>query len=71
MNNNPDCHPDTPENGQQNKFLTIEEKRAWLAVIFRDTTGTYSDSDKFKAMLEDTRLATLNHLSTGQPKDDN
>lgn len=45
------------------QFLTIAEKREWLAHIFRDTTGNYSDSDKFKAMLEDTRLAMLNNLS--------
>lgn len=46
------------------QFLTIAEKREWLARIFRDTTGNYSDSDKYKAMLEDTRLIMLNKLST-------
>lgn len=44
------------------QFLTIEEKRLWLARIFRDNTGTYSESDKFKAMREDTRLIELNKL---------
>ncbi|MDO5450514.1 MAG: hypothetical protein Q4F30_06465 [Akkermansia sp.] len=41
------------------RHLTIEEKRDWLAVIFRDEEGTYSQADKFKAMVEDTRLAEL------------
>ena len=41
------------------KFLSIEEKRSWLADIFRDTSGEYSQADKFKAMIEDTRLAML------------
>ena len=42
-------------------FLPIAEKREWLARIFRDTTGNYSDADKYKAMMEDTRLASLNY----------
>ena len=41
------------------KFLSSEEKRSWLAGIFRDTSGEYSQADKFKAMIEDTRLAML------------
>jgi hypothetical protein len=41
------------------KFLSVEEKRSWLACIFRDTSGEYSQADKFKAMIEDTRLAML------------
>lgn len=41
------------------RFLSIEEKRSWLADIFRDTAGEYSQADKFKAMIEDTRLAML------------
>lgn len=41
------------------KFLSIEEKRSWLAGIFRDISGEYSQADKFKAMIEDTRLAVL------------
>ena len=41
------------------KYLTIEEKRSWLADIFRDSSGEYSQADKFKAMIEDTRLAML------------
>lgn len=57
MNNKPTCHPETTERGQQ--FLSIEEKRAWLARIFRDTSGEYSDADKLKAMEADTRLAML------------
>lgn len=43
----------------ENNFLSIEEKRAWLAAIFRDSGGEYSQADKFKAMIEDTRLAML------------
>ncbi len=41
------------------RHLTIEEKRDWLADIFRDVSGDYSQADKFKAMTEDTRLAQL------------
>ena len=40
-------------------FLTIEEKRAWLANIFRDTTGEYTDADKLKALEADNRLLSL------------
>lgn len=40
-------------------FLTIEEKRAWLARIFRDPTGEYTDSDKLKALEADNRLVML------------
>lgn len=42
-----------------NRHLSIDEKRDWLACIFRDESGAYSQADKFKAMIEDTRLATL------------
>lgn len=41
------------------KHLSIKEKRDWLATIFRDESGEFSSSDKFKAMTEDTRLAML------------
>lgn len=41
------------------KHLTIDEKRDWLALIFRDSAGEFSQADKFKAMVEDTRLAML------------
>ena len=44
---------------KKEKFLTLEEKRAWLAGVFRDASGEYSQADKFKAMVEDTRLAML------------
>lgn len=40
-------------------YLSIEEKRAWLADIFRDVAGEYSQADKFKAMVEDTKLAQI------------
>lgn len=51
------------ENNKQSQFLTITEKREWLAHIFRDTTGYYTEADKFKALREDTRLLELNRLS--------
>lgn len=54
------------ETKNQPQFLTIAEKRAWLARIFRDTTGEYTESDKFKAMREDTRLLELNYLTTSK-----
>jgi len=41
------------------KYLSINEKRDWLARLFRDDTGEVSQSEKFKAMVEDTRLASL------------
>ena len=46
------------------RFLSVAEKREWLARIFRDTTGEYTEADKFKAMREDTRLLELNRLTT-------
>ena len=44
---------------KKHDYLTVEEKRTWLADIFRDSSGEYSQADKFKAMIEDTRLAML------------
>lgn len=44
---------------KQPRHLSIDEKRDWLAEIFRDTGGEYSQSDKFKAMIEDTKLAMM------------
>ena len=49
------------------RFLSIEEKRSWLADIFRDTAGEYSQADKFKAMIEDTRLAMLAEEASTPP----
>lgn len=40
-------------------LLSTEEKRRWLAHVFRDTDGEYSQADKFKALVEDTKLAAL------------
>ncbi|MCC8148912.1 hypothetical protein [Akkermansia sp.] len=40
-------------------LLSTEEKRRWLARVFRDTDGEYSQADKFKALVEDTKLAAL------------
>lgn len=52
------------ETKNQPQFLTIAEKREWLARIFRDATGEYTDADKFKAMREDTRLLEINRFTT-------
>lgn len=41
------------------RHLTIDEKRDWLAAVFRDVSGEFSQSDKLKAMVEDTKLAQL------------
>ncbi len=41
------------------KHLSISEKRDWLANLFRDASGEISQAEKFKAMVEDTRLAML------------
>lgn len=51
-----------------NTYLTIEEKRAWLARIFRDTSGEYTDADKFKAMQEDTNLALIQQKQQTKPR---
>lgn len=52
---------------RKKRHLTIEEKRDWLADIFRDESGEYSQSDKFKAMAEDTRLAMLQEEKENRP----
>lgn len=44
---------------KSSRHLTIDEKRDWLAEIFRDSSGEYSQGDKFKAMIEDTKLAQM------------
>lgn len=51
----------------KSKHLTIDEKRDWLASIFRDASGEYSQADKFKAMTEDTRLAMLEEEKAAEP----
>ena len=53
---------------RKKKHLTIDEKRDWLACVFRDTSGEYSQSDKFKAMTEDTRLAMLQEDKAPAPE---
>lgn len=44
---------------RKKRHLTINEKRDWLASIFRDESGDISQADKFKALAEDTKLAQL------------
>ncbi|MBE6419244.1 MAG: hypothetical protein E7031_03860 [Akkermansiaceae bacterium] len=44
---------------RKKRHLSIDEKRDWLAVIFRDDSGEFSQADKFKALAEDTKLAQL------------
>ena len=44
---------------RKKRHLSIEEKRDWLANIFRDASGEYTQADKFKALAEDTKLAQL------------
>ncbi len=51
------------------RHLTLAEKRDWLAGIFRDESGEYSQADKFKAMTEDTRLAQLQAEQEAAPPD--
>lgn len=55
---------------RKKRHLTIEEKRDWLAEVFRDPDGIYTQADKFKAMVEDTRLAELEAQDTPPPKPD-
>lgn len=53
--------------------LSLDEKRRWLAAVFRDESGEFSQADKFKALAEDTKLAVLQqetekeHNSTQAP----
>ncbi len=49
------------------RHLTLAEKRDWLAGIFLDESGEYSQADKFKAMAEDTRLAQLEEEEKATP----
>lgn len=49
------------------QFLTIEEKRSWLAKIFRDTSGEYIAADKLKALQEDTNLALISENQQIKP----
>ena len=44
---------------RKKRHLTIDEKRDWLAEVFRDPNGEYSQADKFKALVEDTKLAAM------------
>ena len=53
---------------RKKKHLTIEEKRDWLAEVFRDPDGIYTQADKFKAMVEDTRLAELEAQKDPPPR---
>lgn len=53
---------------KKKKHLTIDEKRDWLACVFRDTSGEFSQADKFKAMAEDTRLAMLEEEKAPPPQ---
>lgn len=55
---------------KSSRHLSIDEKRDWLADIFRDTSGEYSQSDKFKAMVEDTKLALMMAGEKEGEKDD-
>ncbi|MEG0144031.1 MAG: hypothetical protein RR138_00155 [Akkermansia sp.] len=57
-------------------LLTIEEKRIWLADIFRNISGDYSQADRFKALTEDTKLALIQQeidekLEEQAPRQDN
>lgn len=44
---------------RKKRHLSIDEKRDWLAGIFRDDSGEFTQADKFKALAEDTKLAQL------------
>ena len=41
------------------RHLTISEKRDFFTTIARDTSGEFSTADKFKAIVEDTKLFQL------------
>ena len=46
-------------NNEESPFLTVEEKRAYLAEVFRNKKFFYSEADRFKALKEDTRLCAI------------
>ena len=46
-------------NKEESPFLTVEEKRAYLAEVFRNKKFFYSEADRFKALKEDTRLCAI------------
>lgn len=51
------------------RHLTIAEKRDFFTMIARDKTGEFSTADKFKAIVEDTKLFQLEHdLAAAQAK---
>lgn len=41
------------------RHLTISEKRDFFTYIARDTSGDFTTADKFKAIVEDTKLFQL------------
>lgn len=44
---------------RKSKHLTLREKRDYLAKVLRDPSSEYSNADKFKAIIEDTKLEAL------------
>lgn len=52
---------------KRSRHLSIEEKRDWLATVFRDENGEFSAAEKFKALTEDTKLAGLQREAEGAP----
>lgn len=51
------------------RHLTIAEKRDFFAKVSRDTNGEFTMSDKFKAIIEDTKLFQLElDLAAAQAK---
>lgn len=51
------------------RHLTIAEKRDFFTMIARDKSGEFTVSDKFKAIVEDTKLFQLEHdLAAAQAK---
>lgn len=51
------------------RHLTINEKRDFFCGIARDKSGEYSTADKFKAIVEDTKLFQLEcDLAAAQAK---
>lgn len=54
---------------RKSRHLTIKEKRDFFALIARDTSGEFSMSDKFKAIVEDTKHFQLElDLAAAQEK---
>ena len=56
MNNKSDCHPDTPESGQQ--IITLEHRRNLTDVVrYAETLISYAQMARFASYYDDNKRA--------------